>query len=58
MGKGKSGHKPNNAAKRSRAKYKASSRYEMNKKRKARKQQKIYERLMAKGKGPLVEEKV
>jgi hypothetical protein len=54
MGKGSSGKKPNMAAKRNRARYKAEGRCEANKKRKAEKQRKLNEKLAKKDKGPLI----
>ena len=54
MGKGSSGHKMNEAAKRNRARYVQEGRSVTNKARKAGKQKALNERLLAKGKGPLV----
>lgn len=54
MGKGKSGHKLNEAAKKNRARYLLLGKKETNKLRKARKQEKVNFKLLAKGKGPLV----
>jgi hypothetical protein len=53
MGKGKSGHKMNEAAKKNRARYVLLGTKEGNKARKARKQKKLNEKLLAEGKGPL-----
>lgn len=53
MGKGSSGHKQNNAAKRKRAIYQAENRYAVNKRRKAAKEQRKNEKLALKGKGIL-----
>ena len=54
MGKGSSGKKPNAAAKRNRAMYQAQDRRSRNKIRKARKEVRRNEKLLIKGKGPLV----
>lgn len=51
MGKGSSGHKSNDAAKRNRAIYKAMGRYEVNKKRKERKENRLQAKLWLKDKG-------
>ncbi len=48
MGKGKSGHKGNEAAVRNRARYKIEDRYTTNKARKARKEAKKTAKLLAK----------
>jgi hypothetical protein len=48
MGKGKSGHKTNEAARKNRARYKLEGRYEKNKARKARKEAKKAAKLKAK----------
>lgn len=53
MGKGSSGHKPNYAAQKNRAIYKAEGRREINKLKKAKKEQKKNEKLLKKGKGIL-----
>lgn len=54
MGKGRSGHKPNAANKRSREMYKAKDQRTINKQRKLSKELKNNEKLLDKGKGPLV----
>ncbi len=51
MSRGSSGHKPNYAAQRNRARYKAAGRTLLNKKRKARKEEKLQQNLLTKGKG-------
>jgi hypothetical protein len=53
MGKGKSGHKENNAAKKNRNRYKVEGRLEKNKIKKAKKEAKKNARLALKGKGVL-----
>jgi hypothetical protein len=54
MGKGSSGKKAGTAAKKNRMMYKAQGRCTVNKLKKAKKEQKRNERLLLKGKGPLV----
>ncbi len=54
MSKGSSGKKRGDAAKKNRALYKIKGQREVNKLRKAKKQAKINEALLLKGKGPLV----
>lgn len=53
MGKGSSGHKQNNAAKRNRNRYKVEGRLEKNKAKKARREAKKNAKLALKGKGVL-----
>ncbi len=54
MGKGSSGKKQGNAAKRNRARYKVEGRYEKNKLRKARTENAKQVRLLKEGKGALM----